>query len=1064
MSLISEITDQLNLRWAWEKVRSYAGSGDAWIDELELAGFELELEANLEEIAFRFLKGRYKLSSLKPIPFPKSPDEDGSLRIRQFFYVPIKDQVAWVAVVNVIGPYIDAVMPTWSYGNRLFRSIWYETDDEGVKQRKIGRYRNSSGKIYLNFNQSWPMFRRHVFLSTIAMTSIEQELDAQDENEAAMQESLPEHQRCPFTDKLYWEEKKRLYDGNNLFWCSIDLEKFYPSLRLSVIKENIIEQLPEQYKAEAKSLLNSMLQFSLDLTGWDEKDLDSIGIPPNSKTLHHIPTGLQVAGFLANAGLLATDREVERVVGSANVAHFRYVDDHIILGYKFEDIESWVLRYSAILKEGNTGVRINPVKVEPSALAKYFDAKKSKRLKSTKLQSLYKKAEKSCQLDPRFPSPLMTKTLALVSAIARMDFNLLEDGEINALKDQLEHMLLVDIPETEIPEKTRLSFAALRLAKLTEAQLGNDLVQNEIIIKLNRLNSEIGNAPTSIEKIKKINNEILEAKDALHKHRRFLTGQSKRTLTLLRKVLRERPDRIRLWNRKVHLCRHTGAQGLRQISEDILEISSQHKLTALYLYTNFLSTLSTHVFIAAKVIINPEIAHWRRVAAKSFLEDISNLKPQPLLGGHWYSDISWQHFCFAIYCAQEVLTSYDSDDEFKSTFLPAELVAIGESGFTSSHFHSSASYAWWATRKSINNLTTKVDSTTRKLGERLGSSEQGKVFWHFFPEDIPNDVVESLLASSNHPKWEGWWFDVLKSRNIQPMSSNSSNRSVAKVLKLINHPVSKTISLYEWCSYLTIIKRKSPTDPRLSEWTALEIVKQICCKLDPQWELTEGYIEKLKKRSTSDRICIHPANFRVPSSWIQIQNPTWEQWKKTIETIQSDTNIHLIPESMRLSDVRYTPMGELSLFSGANKVRGIGLILYGLLIRSFELPALWNGSGHSDVLNYLPRLLTKQLTYSSFSLGLLLGCLQARSLENLFFDLSQRPDIEAEEDRLYDPKVFISPMEVKAAIDKCQSELEKFQISTFNHKARQLTPISIRQLTKPIWSKEFHSEGPQDND
>ena len=166
-----DIADQLNLRWAWEKVRNEAQPGDIWFDEIELAAFELELERNLASIAQEFRKGDYEPSPLKPLPFPKHPDKEGNPRIRQMFQVAIRDQVAWVAVVNIVGPYVDVEMPVWSYGHRLYRTIWVEKDKDGLRRRKIGRYRHSSGRLYLPFQQSWPVFRRHIYLATRAMTT-----------------------------------------------------------------------------------------------------------------------------------------------------------------------------------------------------------------------------------------------------------------------------------------------------------------------------------------------------------------------------------------------------------------------------------------------------------------------------------------------------------------------------------------------------------------------------------------------------------------------------------------------------------------------------------------------------------------------------------------------------------------------------------------------------------------------------------------------------------------------------------------------------------------------------
>ncbi len=51
MRFLEHVTEQLNMRWAWEKVRTAARPGDVWIDEIELAGFDLELERNLDSIA-----------------------------------------------------------------------------------------------------------------------------------------------------------------------------------------------------------------------------------------------------------------------------------------------------------------------------------------------------------------------------------------------------------------------------------------------------------------------------------------------------------------------------------------------------------------------------------------------------------------------------------------------------------------------------------------------------------------------------------------------------------------------------------------------------------------------------------------------------------------------------------------------------------------------------------------------------------------------------------------------------------------------------------------------------
>jgi len=295
---------------------------------------------------------------------------------RAYFQVAFRDQVAWTAVVNVVGPIVDANMPAWSYGNRLFRSIWVQPDPDGVRRRKIGHYRHASGHLYLPFGQSWPVFRRHVYLTTRAMVSRTKlpELDERTKEEMDLQEQLAAEHRCPFLMQEYWRGRRPPGKQEWLYWCSVDLEKFYPTVRLSVVHDNIVRQLPEQWRSDASRLLESMLRFRLNLNEWTNDDLDKMGIRSGTRSFRHIPTGLYVAGFLANAGLLSVDRDVVKHLKDHSVAHFRFVDDHIVLAYTFDDLVAWVRQYMTILADSHTGVKVNWGKVEPKELASFFEA------------------------------------------------------------------------------------------------------------------------------------------------------------------------------------------------------------------------------------------------------------------------------------------------------------------------------------------------------------------------------------------------------------------------------------------------------------------------------------------------------------------------------------------------------------------------------------------------------------------------------------------------------------------------------------------------------------------
>jgi len=796
MTFLEMVAGQLNLRWAWEKVRHASIPGDVWFDEIELAGFELELERNLQSIGNEILTGRYRMSALRPLAFPKHPDEEGNERNRQSFHIAVRDQVAWTAVVNVVGPHVDVKMPPWSYGHRLFRSIWVETDEDGVRRRKIGRYRHSSGRIYLPFGQSWPIFRRHVFLATGAMTANAKSagFDESTKEELELQSRLKQEQRCPFVVPDYWTPRRPVGRETELFWCSIDLEKFYPSTRLDVIRKNIVEQLPPDYQLGADKLFRSMFHFPLDLSGWDEESLIRIDIKPNAKFFFHLPTGLHVAGFLANADLLKVDLEVSKRLELLNVAHFRFVDDHVMLAYSFEELRAWVVEYMKLLAEAKTGAHVNPQKIVPSEFANIFKIKKSWSLEHIK--QVTEHAKKACKLDPEFPSPLMTKTLALVSAIARTDFNLLEEAELLSLTDQLEHMLLVDISETEIPEKTRLAFAATRLTRLVQCRLANDGRLAEWSCAKQQIQNEIDGDTLSIEKRANLVNQLALISDELTLHRRKLDQEKSRAFALLRKVLREKPDRVRLWTRALQMCQQTGVKGLTDIMEDIRKVALKNKLAAEYLTANTLSMLGAEVMTAAKILTDLSSAGWRKRASLSFLEDVCSTRIDLAIDwqSRWTLNVSWRQYCFGVYCADLILKDKNSSYRGNDLVFPNDVITQGAACLVSNETgHDPAYWAWWAARTTLRDLSPNVNDWVGKLGNGLQPTTQTAAFWRFYPLDIPSGILEVFL---NRPDYfsmmrnrEGWWHDALKNRNplISPLELQTPNRVIARVARNINH-------------------------------------------------------------------------------------------------------------------------------------------------------------------------------------------------------------------------------------------------------------------------------------
>ena len=623
-----------------------------------------------------------------------------------------------------------------------------------------------------------------------------------------------------------------------------------------------------------------------------------------------------------------------------------------------------------------------------------FPPKKSKKRLSTDLDA----AAKACKLNPQFPTPLMTKTLALVSAIARTDLDLLEESELVALTDQLEHMLLVELPEAEIPEKTRLSFAATRLMRLAERRLSNNARLAELGCRHQELDAELADkelSPERRETLKEANNEIHKSLNAQHAQ---LNREVGRAFGLLRKVLQERPDRVRLWTRAIQMCRQTGVKGLKDIFDDLHRVESEFKNppAAEYLLANILALLGSETAIAARLVADPDAAEWRRKAAHAFLTDISAAGlSKPLASEHrWFLQNSWEQFCFGLFCADLITKSSPIEDDDYRFKLPAALIAEGArclgSGAVKRHRQG---LAWWAARSVLRELSSRAPVGLLKLVDDCLSESESYAFWRFFPFDVPADILLDMRNDRRHlqnvSQMSGWWYDVLSTKPeiTSRLLAKGRSAEIANALRnLQSASNSRFVPLHEWCLKIRSICEKDASDPRASEWTALEIVRQIGMRITESDSFDINYVEK--QSANPDRpLCLHPANFRVPRKWLDMQAPTWNEWVTAIQLDKITAQVDKVPEDLHVADSRYTPVSSPAnaLFDSVNPVRGLGLLLYGLLRQDFGLPTVWNGSGHADVLGLLPRRLLKDMTCSSLTLGVLQACLQPRAMENLFF-------------------------------------------------------------------------------
>lgn len=508
------ITSLDNLFNAWKKLEREISFHDIWYDELSFKKFKFNLKKELLIIQADLLNGTYKMSPIVPIPFPKI----GTDKIRQAFRIEVRDQVVWIAVCNILGPIIEPKMPAWSFGNRLFIPMWKEkikttslsSYEDFVKEDKYtwknGIFLNSSFKLLNPWHRSWPRFRHLLSVTIKKMANVS--LDSNEEEYESSNTQVVDWMRLRYLNSGYFKTDKKTesYKGikkqysrstqNKIYWSSIDIKQFYPHIVMRKLREALLENAEiknhtDDQDNRLENLIITLTKFTIkNSDNLSEDTLKLMGLNDISE-FNGLPTGLVVGGWLANVYLLNLDLKIqESLEREREIAHFRYVDDHTFISTSPIKLIKWIKSYSKELKDLNLSINLD--KFGPECKIARFGSKRDSDAISigeiivnkdwpndlfeddisendNKNQEFFyylREISKECEIDPHYPSPLMTETLEKISQIGSLDLALLSTNEIEMVKKDLKTLIVVDFPEEEIKEHTRVSFASTLLSRL----------------------------------------------------------------------------------------------------------------------------------------------------------------------------------------------------------------------------------------------------------------------------------------------------------------------------------------------------------------------------------------------------------------------------------------------------------------------------------------------------------------------------------------------------------------------------------------------------------------------
>jgi len=258
------------------------------------------------------------------------------------------------------------------------------------------------------------------------------------------------------------------------------------------------------------------------------------------------------------------------------------------------------------------------------------------------------------------------------------------------------------------------------------------------------------------------------------------------------------------------------------------------------------------------------------------------------------------------------------------------------------------------------------------------------------------------------------------------------------------------ICLYEWIDFLNGLREKNKNnfDPRLGEWTALQIVYQI---------YQDCFRSMSLRQLCSFKPSISLANYLLPKAWEDYADGelSWHIWRDRTKCKAKANRYKIIKRRQHLlCDDRYT----LNFIDKIGKdcgdvqiaIRGLAMLLLVLILRDYRLPGVWNPSGHSREWETLFKQLLHDAECSSHTASILEACLMPRvreNAENRGWQCGVYGD-KTPDNFSNDPEPILSLDDFGEKIKAAMKELESNQISINGDAPRQLTLVTINALQR----------------
>lgn len=1019
--LFEAICSKENLILAWRRVENSYQHGDVWFDELEISAFKFNLVQNIDRLSKQMKNGNYKMHLIKPAPYPKgmkvSQNDGGQetteLRVRQSFCINVEDQVVWMAVYGVLGPYFEEQMPAWSYGNRMFLNTWKDEHGHWVN----GVYRTTSRNFYRKWQQGWPLYR-HMLAACIKRmafpkmtdeeTCNESELQAIEENDAQVNVAF----KLPYLGKGYFGTKDY---HPKLYYVAIDLEKFYPSVKMDRIKKILLDTFSID-DANFVSLVNALTKFvvvndSSDGNAFSEEELNEMDLYKDV-VFEGLPTGLLVAGALANLYLLELDLKViERLksVKTHRIMHFRYVDDHLFLSDDKEELVKWENWYKQELK--GLQLSVNDTKTN----------------------------EKPIEFDSHYPTPLITQTLHKISDIAKMPLDLLNINEFNMVFRDLQMLLVTEFPKEEIKKGTRTSFACTMLSRLTSdinvdyaeihkqrrewlSYVDKLSVENDIKEKLKSLVFTIGDEyPESLDNdLKDIVKEGYKYYDAIiaaiGNSREEINKIEERIFHLLIYSLQEVPDKPKMWLRILDFCVFHNPENIQELYDKLRRLNEQKQIHDMG-YEYIVSVMNIHLAMQvmrciARLSTNQYNNPKKKDIDKRLLGIYNELNDKYTKPHHYlYEDANF------IVKRTKMWLSYFKGEANGSEFL---------NGCTYHGINLDSSF-WqlWGIEKFNRKKPTPNMVMPDFLKENL---DKANIDSAYFLQLLFSCINQVPLDSFGKIDFKNLTLTKLQKENLLlSVWGRQGAQQVIKAFGLNDKKMSSPnkVSLVQWIHEVHKIELSDNdilSNALCSEYAATLIMNNV----------VEHYCNDIEH---IDSFCIHPAAILVKREEC-LNERDWDSWLSPNKDIEIKVKDSFMDEMYRYPSFASE---EYSLIVGT--IYGLGIIFLQLLTKEFSLPWVFNRPEYGYEWQSVLYHLLERGKVSSTNYEIIASCLSLENRETIKLK-SILNDAVCAKQKVNDAKIETIE-DLRSKLEESLKELRENQISVANHETRQLIKIKL---------------------